>query len=156
MGKYNLVQIKDKDAAYRNLIRAELLDELYDQVFQRIIVEKKYRDPEYSAKKLAEEIKTNTRYISAVVSLRFGMNYSSLINEYRIKEALAILVDKRYADATIEEVSAMVGFANRQSFYAAFYKFTGQTPKGYKLKHQTQGKGGAKKSAKPVRAKETK
>ncbi len=156
MGKYNLVQIKDKDAAYRNLIRAELLDELYDQVFQRIIVDKKYRDPEYSAKKLAEEIKTNTRYISAVVSLRFGMNYSSLINEYRIKEALAILVDKRYADATIEEVSAMVGFANRQSFYAAFYKFTGQTPKGYRLKHQGQVKGTAKKTAKPVRAKETK
>ncbi|MCQ2238783.1 MAG: AraC family transcriptional regulator [Bacteroidaceae bacterium] len=155
MGKYNLVQIKDKDAAYRNLIRAELLDELYDQVFQRIIVEKKYRDPDYSAKKLAEEIKTNTRYISAVVSLRFGMNYSSLINEYRIKEALAILVDKRYADATIEEISAMVGFANRQSFYAAFYKFTGQTPKGYRLKHQTT-KGTAKKSAKSGRTKETK
>lgn len=152
MGKYNLVQIKEKDAAYRNLIRAELLDELYEQVFQRIIVEKKYRDPEYSAKKLADEINTNTRYISAVVSLRFGMNYSSLINEYRIKEALAILVDKRYADATIEEVSAMVGFANRQSFYAAFYKFTGQTPKGYRTKHQVQ----AKKAAKPTRAKSTK
>lgn len=154
MGKYNLVQIKDKDAAYRNLIRAELLDELYEQVFQRIIVDKKYRDPEYSAKKLADEIKTNTRYISAVVSLRFGMNYSSLINEYRIKEALAILVDKRYADATIEEVSAMVGFANRQSFYAAFYKFTGQTPKGYRMKHQ-QNKT-TKKVAKPARTKSAK
>ena len=152
MGKYNLVQIKEKDAVYRNLIRAELLDELYEQVFQRIIVEKKYRDPEYSAKKLADEIKTNTRYISAVVSLRFGMNYSSLVNEYRIKEALAILVDKRYASATVEEISAMVGFANRQSFYAAFYKFTGQTPKGYRMKH-AQAKAIAKK---PTRAKSAK
>lgn len=152
MGKYNLVQIKDKDAAYRNLIRAELLDELYEQVFQRIIVDKKYRDPEYSAKKLADEIKTNTRYISAVVSLRFGMNYSSLINEYRIKEALAILVDKRYADATIEEVSAMVGFANRQSFYAAFYKFTGQTPKGYRMKHLATKKA----AVKPAKSKSAK
>ena len=27
----------------------------------------------------------------------------------------------------------MVGFYNRQSFYAAFYKYTGITPKQYKL-----------------------
>lgn len=135
MAKYNLTEIKDKDASYRLLIRAELLDELYEQVFQRIIVERKYRDPEYSAKRLAQEIQTNTRYISAVVSMRFGKNYSSLVNEYRIKDVLAMLIDRRYAECTIEELSAMVGFANRQSFYAAFYKFTGMTPKEYKLKH---------------------
>lgn len=135
MAKYNLTEIKDKDASYRLLIRAELLDELYEQVFQRIIVDRKYRDPEYSAKRLAQEIQTNTRYISAVVSMRFGKNYSSLVNEYRIKDVLAMLIDRRYAECTIEELSAMVGFANRQSFYAAFYKFTGMTPKEYKLKH---------------------
>lgn len=135
MGKYNLVEVKEKHAAYRDLIRAELLDELYEKVVEYIIVKKKYRNAEYSAKQLAQDINTNTRYISAVVSLRFGKNYSSLVNEYRVKDALALLVDKRYAGATIEEISAMVGFANRQSFYAAFYKYTGETPKGYRLKH---------------------
>ena len=29
--------------------------------------------------------------------------------------------------------SSMVGFANRQSFYAAFYRFEGITPRQYKL-----------------------
>ena len=62
MGKYNLVQIKDKDAAYRNLIRAELLDELYEQVFQRIIVDKKYRDPEYSAKHKQQQQEFHKKY----------------------------------------------------------------------------------------------
>ena len=42
--------------------------------------------PNYSAKDLAKELKTNTRYLSAVVNSRFGMNYSRLLNEYRIKE----------------------------------------------------------------------
>ncbi len=50
------------------------------------------------------------------------MNYSCLLNEYRVKDALHLLTDKRYADKNVEEISAMVGFANRQSFYAAFYK----------------------------------
>ena len=33
-------------------------------------------------------------------------------------------------DKNVEEISAMVGFANRQSFYAAFYKNVGETPNG--------------------------
>lgn len=33
----------------------------------------------------------------------------------------------------MEEVSDLVGFSNRQSFYAAFYKYTGVTPRKYKL-----------------------
>ena len=131
---------KEKKAAYRSLIRPELADELYDRILNIIVVQKKYRDPDYSAKDLAKELKTNTRYLSAVVNSRFGMNYSCLLNEYRVKDALHLLTDKRYADKNVEEISAMVGFANRQSFYAAFYKNVGETPNGYRKKHAEKKK----------------
>ena len=127
---YNLREKKEKDAAYRSLIRPELADELYDRILNIVVVQKKYKDPDYSAKDLAKELKTNTRYLSAVVNSRFGMNYSCLLNEYRVKDAKHLLTDKRYAD-----ISTMVGFANRQSFYAAFYKNVGETPNGYRKKH---------------------
>ena len=126
---------KDKKAAYRSLIRAELADELYDKILNIIVVQKKYKDPNYSAKDLARELKTNTRYLSAVVNSRFGKNYSCLLNEYRIKDAKHLLVDKRYADKNVEEISSMVGFANRQSFYAAFYKNVGETPNGFRKRN---------------------
>lgn len=132
---YNLREKKEKEAAYRSLIRAELADELYDKILNIIVVQKKYKDPNYSAKDLAKDLQTNTRYLSAVVNSRFGMNYSCLLNEYRIKEALHLLVDKRYVEKNVEEISAMVGFANRQSFYAAFYKNVGETPNGYRKKY---------------------
>ena len=74
MGKYNLTEKKEKNAAYRSLVRAELVDELYEKILKIFVVDKKYRDPEYSAKKLAEELKTNTRYISAVVNIRLNQN----------------------------------------------------------------------------------
>ena len=131
---YNLREKTKKKAAYRSLIRAELADELYDQILNIVVVQKKYRDPNYSAKDLAKEVKTNTRYLSAVVNSRFGMNYSCLLNEYRIKDALHLLVDRRYFDKNVEDISAMVGFANRQSFYAAFYKNIGLTPNAYRKK----------------------
>lgn len=129
---YNLRERKIKNAAYRDMIRAELADELYDKIMNIIVLQKKYKDPNYSAKDLAKELKTNTRYLSAVINSRFGMNYSCLVNEYRIKDALHLLLDKRYANKNVEEISAMVGFANRQSFYAAFYKNVGETPNTYR------------------------
>ena len=129
---YNLRDTSMKSAAYREMIRAELADELYDKIMNIIVLQKKYKDPNYSAKDLAKELQTNTRYLSAVINSRFGMNYSCLVNEYRIKDALHLLVDKRYVEKNIEEISAMVGFVNRQSFYAAFYKNMGETPNGYR------------------------
>ena len=40
------------------MIRPELADELYDRILNIIVVQKKYRDPNYSAKDLAKELQT--------------------------------------------------------------------------------------------------
>ena len=109
-----------------------MADELYQKIVDIVIVKKKYKDPNFSSKDLAKLLQTNTRYLSAVVNSRFGMNYSCLLNEYRIKDALRLLADKKNAEKNVEEISAMVGFANRQSFYAAFYRIVGETPNGYR------------------------
>ena len=51
---YNIRDRKPKEAAYRSLIRAELADELYDKILNIVVVQKKYKDPNYSAKELAK------------------------------------------------------------------------------------------------------
>jgi YesN/AraC family two-component response regulator len=129
---YNLREKKKKDAAYRNLIRPQLADELYKKIVDIVVKQKKYKDADYSAKDLAKDLNINTRYLSAVINSRFGENYSCLHNKYRIEEALKLLADIKLARKNIEEVSAMVGFSNRQSFYASFYKYVGETPNGYR------------------------
>lgn len=129
---YNIKEKNEKNAAYRSLIRAELADELYEKILNIIVIQKRYRDKDFSAKELAKELNTNTRYISAVINSRFNTNFSCLINEYRIKEALHRMTDKRFLDMTIEEIGTLVGFANRQSFYASFYRIMGETPNGYR------------------------
>lgn len=135
MSKYNITEKKEKEANYRALVSPQVMDELKDRILDVIVMQKKYKDKNYSARQLAADLGTNTRYISAVVNVKFHMNYTSFINKYRIEEAMSILVDKRYQDLRIEEVSDMVGFANRQSFYASFYRLTGITPRDYKLQH---------------------
>ena len=138
MAKYNITEKKAKEAVYRSLVSPKLMDEMKEKILKIIVMEKKYKDKDYSAKKLAEDLGTNTRYISAVVNVRFHINYTSFVNTFRIEEAMAILVDRRYQDLRMEEVSDMVGFANRQSFYASFYKLMQMTPREYRLQNLAQ------------------
>ena len=138
MAKYNITVRKNREAAYRTLVSPKIMDDIKEQILDVILIQKKYKDKTYSAKRLAEDLGTNTRYISAVVNVRFHMNYTSFVNKYRIDEAMALLVDKRYQDLNMEDISDMVGFSNRQSFYASFYKLNGCTPRDYKLRYQQQ------------------
>lgn len=135
MAKYNIVEKKEKEAAYRTLVNPELMDELKSKILDIIVMQKKYKDKDYSAKHLADDLGTNTRYISAVVNVQFHSNYTSFVNKFRIEEAMTLMVDRRYQDLTMEEISDMVGFSNRQSFYASFYKFMKMTPREYRLQH---------------------
>ena len=153
MAKYNITELKEKEAAYRSLVSPRLMDELKEKILYIILIQKKYKDKDYSAKKLAEDLGTNTRYISAVVNVRFHMNYTSFVNKFRIEEAMALLVDRRYLNLNMEDISDMVGFANRQSFYASFYRVVGITPREYRLQHLKQHPAMlAKRSAKKTKA----
>lgn len=138
MTKYNITEKKQKEAAYRNTISARLVDNLKERILEVLLVQKKYKDPSYSAKQLSIDLNANPRYISAALNVRFNMNYSSLVNQYRVEEAMAILSNRKHDNKRIEDVGAMVGFANRQSFYAAFYKVKGITPREYRLRMQAE------------------
>ena len=136
MAKYNIREKKEKEVTYLNLVNPELMDILMNRIIDYVGNKKMYKEKSYSAKRLAVDIGTNTRYVSAVLNVRFGMNYTSFVNRYRVSEAMMLLKDDRYRAMTMEDISSMVGFANRQSFYAAFYRFEGVTPRQYKLSHE--------------------
>ena len=111
MSKYNITENKQqRPAAYRTTVSPEVMDELQRKVIQKIVVEKCYRDKNYSARQLAQDLGTNTRYISAVVNNRFHKNYTELVNGYRVEEAMSLMVDRRYQK---EGYSNMVFTSNR-------------------------------------------
>lgn len=120
-----------KVPVYLTKIAPDTFDKLKEQILHTLVVEKKYRDRTFTAKKLAALLHTNTRYISIVLSVRYHLNYARFVNRLRVEEAMALLQDKRYASMNVEDISDMVGFSNRQSFYRAFCMFTGKTPRQY-------------------------
>ena len=133
MTKYNIKEKSEKKANYRSFMNPNVKDELQEKIRVKIIIEEKYKDKDYSAKKLAEDLGTNVRYISAVCAERFYMSYCELVNYYRVNEAMTMLIDRRYTKMRVEDISEMIGFSNRQSFYVAFYRLRGMTPREYKM-----------------------
>ena len=151
MAKYNYTEKKEKTKtpSYRNSVSPEFVEEVAEKIISKLMIEKKYRDPNYSAKQLSIDTQLNSRHISAVMSLRFQQNYSAFVTKLRIYEAKYMLQDSSFSKMTMEDIAINVGFTTRQSFYAAFYKLCGVTPKEYKQKYgSTPEPKSAKKAAK--------
>ena len=135
MAKQNITEKKKKEVSYIRALISQLVETIYEKILLKLVVEKKYRDADYTASKMAEEIGYNARYISAVVHLRYRDNFSQLVNDFRIKEAMYMITDKHFTHLRMEEIAHATGFANRQCFYAAFYRKCGMTPTDYRAEH---------------------
>ena len=138
MAKYNIIPKKEKvtTRSYRNSVGPALVEDIAKKIIMKLMVEKKYRDPKYSARQLAKDIGANMRQISAVIKMRFQQNYAQLVGEMRIQEAKYMLQDSHFDKMTMEDIAINVGFSTRQSFYATFYRQCGITPREYKLNNQ--------------------
>lgn len=136
MGKYNHDVKTGKDAAYLSRVKPGMLDDLKDKIIDILLVQKKYKDKNYTARALCEELNLSAVYVSATINLNFHMNYSDLVHKYRIEQAMSLLVDSRYENLRMEEISDMVGFNNIQSFYPIFRKIVGCTPLQYKKEYR--------------------
>ena len=134
-GKYQITELKKCTADYRNILGDERKDELHDRIMEIIVDDKKYRDKDYTASKLAADLGTNCRYFSAVMTERFHTNFNGLMNKHRIDEAKTLLAEEEYRDKSISEIGEMVGFGTRQAFYASFYRFLNTTPREFRVKH---------------------
>ena len=102
MAKYNIQPKKEKMARYQTLLSEETKDRLHDDILRMLVSEQKYKDPAYNSRRLAEDLGTNSRYISAVCATRFHKNYSELVNDYRVNDAMSLLTDKRYAKMSVQ------------------------------------------------------
>lgn len=89
-------------------------------------------DSQFSQRKLAELINSNTAYISMVINDKYHQNFSSFVNEYRIRLAQKRLADQEnYGSYTIKAIAESVGYKSQANFIQAFKAVTGITPSTY-------------------------
>ncbi|MGH1383814.1 helix-turn-helix domain-containing protein [Kordia sp.] len=82
--------------------------------------------------KLAKKLKTNPKYLSKIINNHYQKNFSSYINDLRIKYVLKELkTDDSLKTTTVKALAKRIGFGNTESFAKTFKKHTGENPSNY-------------------------
>lgn len=101
---------------------------LLNKLENYFIEEKPFLLAKLSLDDLAKKLCTNRTYLSKAINDGLHKNFNDLLNEYRLKEARLLLMDKHYDHISIDGIGQMVGFATRSSFYNNFNKNFGISP----------------------------
>jgi AraC-like DNA-binding protein len=110
------------------IVKHEKHDKIIALFKQAIENEKIFINPELTLKSLSEKFDYPSYLVSQAINLHYHKSFFDVINESRIKEAQQRLKNLS-STHTIESVAFEVGFNSRASFYRAYKKFTGETPK---------------------------
>lgn len=87
--------------------------------------------PDFNINSLARMLGTNYKYVSQVINERTNGNFSTFVNNYRIREACQRINDGIMQNYTVEALSSSVGFKSRMTFFKAFKLQTGLSPSEY-------------------------
>lgn len=122
--KTEVTDSSDKNIKFDNSIVEKLLNDI--QTFEN---NQGYLEQGLTLKKLAEQFKTNTSYLSQVINEYKGSNFNTYINALRINYATQkIYQDKEWRKYSIEHIASAAGFSNRQSFSNIFLEQNGIRP----------------------------
>ena len=93
-------------------------------------LEKNYQR-EFSMDELAEALHLSKSYLSTYYKSKTGANLSDRIQCFRIQKAVELLADPKLR---IGDIGALVGINNVNTFLRQFKKYTGMTPREYRLR----------------------
>ncbi|MEQ9299565.1 MAG: helix-turn-helix domain-containing protein [Cyclobacteriaceae bacterium] len=94
-------------------------------------VDRIYLDPALTLGQLAKALGTTSGKLSATLNHGLGMSFNDLVNQYRVEEVKTKLASDQIDHYTLVGLAFDSGFSSKTTFYRAFQKFTGHTPKAY-------------------------
>lgn len=104
--------------------------EIFTQKLESVMNEKAlYKNPNLTLQDLSKEINISSHQLSQLLNNNLGKNFTSFVNEFRIKEACEIITSND--KLTLESIGYDVGFNSKSTFFVAFKKYTGTTPSNY-------------------------
>jgi len=92
-----------------------------------------YLDPNLSLQKLSQHIGALPNQVSQTLNQEIGATFFDYVARWRTEASKPLITA---GDASVLDVALEVGFNSRSTFYKAFKRETGMTPKGYRTLHQ--------------------
>jgi AraC-like DNA-binding protein len=113
-------------------LKDEQLKQLKRRLIELLEKDEIYKDDELSLDKVCRFLGTNRNYLYKVINLGLNTTFYDLINNYRLKHAVALLNGKEFACLKIADISEMSGYKNVSTFITGFKKIYGVTPNEYR------------------------
>lgn len=92
-----------------------------------------YLDPGLSLQKLSQQVGALPNQVSQTLNQEIGETFFDFVARWRIEASKPLIAA---GDASVLAVALEVGFNSRSTFYKAFKRETGLTPKGYRASQQ--------------------
>ena len=109
-------------------------DKLWEELVGYFEQEKPYLDEGLTLTKLAGQLGVTRNQLSSAINNKFGGNFYSFVNRYRVEEVKRLIADPKNKDFTILSLAFQAGFPSKSSFHDIFKRFTGMTPTEYQSK----------------------
>jgi len=110
----------------------EFDQQLFDRLNLLLTEQKIYQNASLTLNQIAQNMNVNRTYLSQAVNRCAGNNFSTYINEFRIKEAVRLMSNPKWKNISIEGIALDSGFNDRSTFYRVFKKTTGFSPTDFR------------------------
>ena len=127
---------KKKNKVYTLQLTSEEIESLRSKLQGLMAAKKPYLHKGYRIKDMADDLGIPMYQLSAFMNQILGISFSDYMNRHRIIYCEELIVADQATKTDLDELAKKCGFNNRNSFTAAFKKFTGRKPFEYiKAKH---------------------
>jgi len=105
-----------------------IAEEINNKLLDFIDTEKPYLNPELSLQELADNVEVKRHHLSNVINQKHNKNFYEFINQYRIEEVKALMVDPKNRNYKLISLAYDAGFNSKASFNRIFKQMTNMTP----------------------------
>jgi AraC-like DNA-binding protein len=131
---YPAVTAKTKPEEKKNPLLDASMENNYAQKLQEFMAqEEPYLNPGLTLRLLAAQMEIHPNQLSWLLNERFGKNFNSFINDYRIARFKQLALDPSNKHISLIGLAYESGFNSKTVFNTYFKKVEGVTPKAYLL-----------------------
>lgn len=118
----------ESDKYARSALSPERMEHIARKLETAMRAEALYLDPTLSLQKLAKHVAAPHNHVSQTLNGHLGTTFFDYVARWRVQAAQPLLLTEK---ASVLTIALDVGFNSRSTFYKAFKRETGLTPKAY-------------------------
>lgn len=116
----------------RSALTSDHAAKLADRLEAAMLKDTLYLDPNLSLQKLSQHVGALPNQVSQTLNQEIGTSFFDYVARWRIEASKPLILA---GDGSVLAAALEVGFNSRSTFYKAFKRETGMTPKSYRAMH---------------------